>query len=785
MIELILAHIARLGSHPRAELTFALVSRGVYRSESAYRNVLIVFRNGIPEYVAKWYRSARDSELALERESSIELFNSGVPVPEVLDLASVGGHQVLIERFIKGASLDHLLNRKFLTEEKALELSRNAMDTLYEKTLQVSSMDALRREIDDIFNPVIVQLNTGVSEAARFLIDVKGRLVEWFGSMGEVSTSLVHNDFTLSNLIHVDGVTHAFDFEFCRRSHFAFCDWLRLWKFSAGLEEEKMGDFEFPDSIKLVNATAERLRNALVLFDLVDFHIQCSVRPGYQRDGILKKLVADLLSRAQGTKARVRVMESPPAVAPGKYSELTVPEQLEHTRNELGWYTKKFRELLVSHYSLLEKERAAVESERGARRENVVVLGELRKIGMNCDKLALERNEKAAELAKSQAALELLNQQKLQLELEYNRVQGFSPDHLPRLLKFPVKALISTFARGPLEPLRIIEYRKQQKRLPLTVVDNTPQIEVVTLSYNSNRFIDEYFQAFTKIDYPKEKISLNVIDNNSADNSYQLIKEHFAENPSYPLKVKLYRSRKNLGFSGGNNFILKKLLRESKANYFFLLNIDTKIDPSCFARLVETMRSDPFTGMVEAVQRPREHPKWYDPTTGETGWCSGGGVLISRKALEEVGLFDDRFFLYCEDVDLSWRMWLHGWKCKINPTATYSHFTEGLDKERDRSVQRFYSVRNSFFMHYKYDTWAGIKRHKEHFEGVVNGQRDEASKKLLRKAYRSSRKYIPGLLLDRLRLSLFPKPHWIFFDGFNYEKRREFRDTETGRKILG
>ncbi len=785
MIELILSHIARLCSLPRAELTFALVSRGVYRSESAYRNVLVVFRNGVPEYVAKWYRMSRDSELAHEQERSREFFDSGVAVPEVLDLASIGSHQVMIERFLKGSSLEHLLDRKFLTEDKVLDYSRRTIDTLIEKTQQPSSMDALRREIDDIFNPVIVQLNTGVAEAARFLIDVKGRLVEWYSSMPQVSTSLVHNDFTLSNLVLLDGVTHAFDFEFCRRSHFAFCDWFRLWKFSSPLTEEKMGDFEFPESIKSVNATAERLRNAYVLFDLVDFHIQCSVRPGYQREGILKKLVADLLSRAQGSKARVRVMESPPAIAPGKYSELTVPEQLEHTRNELAWYTKKFRELLVSHYSLLEKERAAVESERGARRENVVVLGELKKIGMNCDKLALERNEMGQALAQARAALEGLKQQKAQLELEYNRVQGFSPDHLPKLLKFPVKALISTFARGPLEPLRIIEYRKQQKRLPLTLVDNTPQIEVVTLSYNSARFIDEYFQAFTKIDYPKDKITLNVIDNNSEDSSYQLIKEHFAENASFPLKVKLYRSRKNLGFSGGNNFILKKLLRESKANYFFLLNIDTKIDAGCFANLVETMRSDPFTGMVEAVQRPREHPKWYDPHTGETGWCSGGGVLIARKALEEVGLFDDRFFLYCEDVDLSWRMWLHGWKCKINPKASYSHFTEGLDKEKDRNIQRFYSVRNSFFMHYKYDSWAGIKRHREHFEGVVNGQRDEGSKKLLRKAFRSSRKYIPGLLLDRLRLSLFPKPQWIMFDGFNYEKRREFRDTETGRKILG
>ena len=197
------------------------------------------------------------------------------------------------------------------------------------------------------------------------------------------------------------------------------------------------------------------------------------------------------------------------------------------------------------------------------------------------------------------------------------------------------------------------------------------------------------------------------------------------------------------------------------------------------------MREDPFTGMVEAIQEPREHPKWYDPRTFETGWCSGGGVLIKREALREVGVFDHKFFLYCEDVDLSWRMWLHGWKCKVEPKARYSHFTESLDKERNRDIQRFYSTRNSFFMHLKYDSWRGIRAHKRYFEQAVQAQgNDIASKKLLRRAYRASLKFFPLLLLDRIRVKCYPAIPWVFFDGFHYERRREFRDTEDGKRVI-
>lgn len=263
-----------------------------------------------------------------------------------------------------------------------------------------------------------------------------------------------------------------------------------------------------------------------------------------------------------------------------------------------------------------------------------------------------------------------------------------------------------------------------------------------------------------------------MIDNHPAHESYRIIERDYVQNPEYPIEIRLSRSEKNLGFSGGNNVLLRRFLRHSSARFVFLLNIDTKIHPGCLKHLVESMRADPSAGMVEAVQEPREHPKFYDPRTLETHWCSGGGVLIRREALEEVGLFDERFFLYCEDVDLSWRMWLRGWKCKINPAARYSHFTEHQDTGKDLSTQHYYSMRNCFYMHYKYDSRSGVRNLHKLFEHTMKAEPDEKLRQIFERARKDAHRRRFSFLWDRVRLAAYPRNEWMMFNGFAFEKRR-------------
>lgn len=315
-------------------------------------------------------------------------------------------------------------------------------------------------------------------------------------------------------------------------------------------------------------------------------------------------------------------------------------------------------------------------------------------------------------------------------------------------------------------------------------MDEYPLIEVVTLAYDSGKFIDGYFQAFEKLDYPKDRLTINILDNHPDKPDYPVIRKKWIEPGTFPFKIVLEKSDSNLGFTGGNNLIFRRLLKESSAPFYLILNLDTEISRSCVKELVEGMRTDPGAGMVEALQEPKEHPKFYDPFTLETGWCSGGGVLIDSDALRHVGLFDERFFLYCEDVDLSWRMWLHGYRCKVNPRAKYLHFTETLDQEKDLSNQQYFSMRNCFFMHYKYDSLSGIRRLKKDLLAAIEAQPDERSKDTLKRALRDAEKARIKFIGDRIRNFFRPKMRYIVFNGFSFEKRRDFTDMPDGRRVF-
>ncbi len=316
------------------------------------------------------------------------------------------------------------------------------------------------------------------------------------------------------------------------------------------------------------------------------------------------------------------------------------------------------------------------------------------------------------------------------------------------------------------------------------VTRSLPRIEIVTLTHNSERYVDAYFRALAAVDYPSERLRLTLLDNASTDGTVTRLKQHSEDAARVPVSVQLEVSSTNLGFAAGNNLVLRQLLKEARADFVLLLNPDTEIDSQCISRLLETMRSDSRIGLVEARQTPREHPKWYDPITHETGWCSGGGVLVRCEALREVGLFDAKFFLYCEDVDLSWRMWLRNWKCLINPEAVYRHYTEDLDEARDRKVQLFYTLRNSFFMHLKYDSWKGLRQHTRFFNQVMNAQSDPELRAIYSNAKRAYYRFVPQLLWDRVRLGWRKKSPWIVFDGFNFERRRSYTDTADGGRIV-
>jgi GT2 family glycosyltransferase len=125
----------------------------------------------------------------------------------------------------------------------------------------------------------------------------------------------------------------------------------------------------------------------------------------------------------------------------------------------------------------------------------------------------------------------------------------------------------------------------------------------------------------------------------------------------------------NLGSAEGNN----RLWTDLDTDLVLILNPDTVVAPDTLLELVEPLR-EPGVGLVDARQLPIEHPKDYDPVTGDTSWASGACSMVPVSVVLEIGGYDSRsFFLYCDDVDFSWRVRLAGYRVIHQPSARVFH----------------------------------------------------------------------------------------------------------------
>jgi GT2 family glycosyltransferase len=156
----------------------------------------------------------------------------------------------------------------------------------------------------------------------------------------------------------------------------------------------------------------------------------------------------------------------------------------------------------------------------------------------------------------------------------------------------------------------------------------------------------------------------------------------------------------NLGSAQGHN----RLAEGVEKGYLLIQNPDVIGAPDYLVHLIEAF-DNPDCGMAEARQLPIEHPKDYDPITGETSWATTACALIPAELFVELNGFDyETFFLYCDDVDFSWRVRLAGKKVIFQPAAVVFH-----DKrlKRDGSwnpsnAERYYSIEAALLMAHKY-----------------------------------------------------------------------------------
>jgi GT2 family glycosyltransferase len=158
----------------------------------------------------------------------------------------------------------------------------------------------------------------------------------------------------------------------------------------------------------------------------------------------------------------------------------------------------------------------------------------------------------------------------------------------------------------------------------------------------------------------------------------------------------------NQGSARGQNTLFG--LREVDTDYVFVMNPDVYLCPDVLCELLR-----PFihvdVGIVEARQLPLEHPKSSDPVSGSTSWASGACMMIRADVMQAIGGFDgDSFFLYCDDVDLSWRARLAGYDIIHQPTARVFHDKRLHSDGRlaTSESERYYAAEAALLMAWKY-----------------------------------------------------------------------------------
>jgi hypothetical protein len=156
----------------------------------------------------------------------------------------------------------------------------------------------------------------------------------------------------------------------------------------------------------------------------------------------------------------------------------------------------------------------------------------------------------------------------------------------------------------------------------------------------------------------------------------------------------------NLGSARGHN----RLAETAVADFILVQNPDVVVSPRLIINLLRAFTL-PGVGMAEAKQLPIEHPKDYDPETGETSWATTACALIPLPLFRQLGGFDaDTFFLYCDDVDFSWSVRLAGYKVIFQPGAVVFH-DKRLSPEgrwQPANSERYYSAEAALLLAHKW-----------------------------------------------------------------------------------
>ena len=295
------------------------------------------------------------------------------------------------------------------------------------------------------------------------------------------------------------------------------------------------------------------------------------------------------------------------------------------------------------------------------------------------------------------------------------------------------------------------------------------KLSVIIVNYNVKYYLDQcirsVLRAFEEMNTPAEII---VVDNHSADGSVDYLEQRYPQK-LFPM-VRFVRSAHNLGFARANNIAI----RQSRGEYVLLLNPDTIVGEDALKASVDFMDAHEDAGAVgvrmlgaqgrRAMESRRGLPTpmvsffkmlgfcnrwphhrlfgkyymgylpWDEPCQIEV--VSGAYCMLRRKALDEVGLLDEDFFMYGEDIDLSYRVLKGGYHNYYLPVDILHYKGESTQKSSFRYVHVFYEAMLIFF--------------RKHYSGMTF----LLSLPIKTAIYAKALMALVGMLSDRMRKSL-------------------------------
>ena len=239
-----------------------------------------------------------------------------------------------------------------------------------------------------------------------------------------------------------------------------------------------------------------------------------------------------------------------------------------------------------------------------------------------------------------------------------------------------------------------------------------PLVYIILVNWNGWKDSIDCIESLKKIDYKNYKII--IVDNGSLDGSYEILKEKF------PI-LTIIKSDENLGFAGGNNLGIEYALKEG-ADFVYLLNNDTIVDKDVVSELIKAADEYPVAGVFGSKIYYYSEPNriWciggiidFDladaPQIGsmqidngqyekiqEVGYVSGCSMLLRKEVIEEIGLMDDKFFLYWEETDWQFRIRQKGWQIIYVPKSKLWHKISASAGVNSK-LSTYYMYRNAYY----------------------------------------------------------------------------------------